>query len=244
LLGSSLGRPLSRAVRRISVFHLLHQDYDMNRLLLTASALMNRVLLTASALMMFVFAGVAQDKKDERKGTVFFPLQKGVKWVYVSKSAGNELEVSSEITDVKEAKKAGGRPVITVSSMIGARKVWEEQYSSNETGYYQHTFSGQKLETPILAVKYPLKEGMKWSEKGKIQGAEFTVDFECKKKEEVTVAAGKFKAFPVEVVIKSGGETSRITNWYAEGVGAVKVQTDVDGRIITQELKHFTPVAK
>ena len=31
------------------------------------------------------------------------------------------------------------------------------------------------------------------------------------------------------------------TTWYAAGVGVVKLQVEVGGRTVTQELKSFTP---
>ena len=48
------------------------------------------------------------------------------------------------------------------------------------------------------------------------------------------VPAGKYRTIRVEVVLEqSGGETKKVTHWYATGIGLIK-----EG---AHELKEFTP---
>jgi hypothetical protein len=54
------------------------------------------------------------------------------------------------------------------------------------------------------------------------------------KQEEVEVPAGKNQASGVEVVLEpSGGETKKVTYWYAAGIGLIKYERN--------ELQEFIP---
>lgn len=199
---------------------------------------MRRTLFATLLVVVTTGLVAAQDKKDDKKATNLYPLTKGTKWEYELNAGGQKLEASQEVTDVGEAKK-GERAVSTIASNIAGQKLTEEM-SSDDKGVYRHAMNGEKLETPVQAIKYPAKAGTKWSEKIKIQGQTVDASFEQKDAEKVKVPAGEYTAFPVEMVIKAMGQTITATNWYADGVGIVKQEMNLGQISVVMELKKFT----
>ena len=203
---------------------------------------MTRTLLAAALVLFTAACGFAQDKKeekkDDKKAANLQPLAKGTKWEFTVKVGDKEMDGIQEVTEVSEPKK-GERAIATIATSVGGQKLSEEM-SADEKGVYRHAMQGQKLETPIAAIKYPAKAGTKWSEKLKMMGQEVEADFEMKKEEKVKVAAGEYTAVPVEMTIKAGGQTITATNWYADGVGLVKQEMDLGAFKMSMELKKFT----
>jgi hypothetical protein len=199
---------------------------------------MLRHALAGLFVVVFAAVGVSQEKKDDKKAMNLYPLAKGTKCEYTLTVTGRELDVTIEVTEVSEPKK-GERAIATLVTKVGDRSS-TEYFSADDKGVYQHAMQGQKLETPIVAVKYPVKDGTKWTEKMKQMGIELEAEFEQKKAEEVKVPAGKYTAYPVVMTIKTNGRTYTETKWYAEGVGIVKweIETGGDKRLV--ELKKFT----
>jgi phage pi2 protein 07 len=215
---------------------------------------MPRTLLAAALVLFTAAVGFAQDKKDEKKedkkeekkddkkddkkGANLYPLAKGTKWEFTVQVMGNELEATQEVTEVSEPKK-GERAIATIATSVGGQNLTEEM-SADDKAVYRHAMQGQKLDTPIVAIKYPVKAGTKWTEKLKMMGQDVEADFETKKEEKVKVAAGEYTAVPVEMTIKVGGQTVTATNWYADGVGIVKQEMDLGAFKMTMELKKYT----
>ncbi len=190
-------------------------------------------LFTLAVAVLFAAVGFAEDKKpekkeekkDDKKAMNLYPLAKGTKWEGTLTIDGRELDMTIEVTEVSEPKK-GERAIATLVTKFGDRSSTED-FSADDKGVYQHALQGQKLETPIVAVKYPVKDGTKWTEKMKQMGIELEAEFEQKKAEEVKVPAGKYTAYPVVMTIKTNGRTYTETKWYAEGVGIVKQEIDL-----------------
>ncbi|MEO2091179.1 MAG: hypothetical protein ABGY75_17085 [Gemmataceae bacterium] len=199
-----------------------------------------RRTLFAAAVVVWAAAGViAQDKKDV-KAPNLYPLAKGTKWEYEVNANGQKLEASQEVTDVAEAKEKGKAAIATLSTTVGPQKLTEEM-SADDKGVYRHSMQGQKLSTPVTALKYPVKEGDKWDAKIALAGQEADATFETKKAEKVKVAAGEYTATPVEMNIQAMGQTIKATNWYADGVGIIKQEMTLPmGITVTMELKKFT----
>lgn len=192
-------------------------------------------LLTVPALVVLTTAALtAQDKKPLN----LYPLAKGTTWEYELNAGGQKLEAKQEVTEVAKAEE-GKRAVSTIASDVAGQKLTEEM-SSDDKGVYRHAMNGQKLEAPISAIKYPAKAGTKWTENIKIMGQEVEANFEQKEAEKVKVPAGEYTAYPVEMVIKTMGQTINATNWYADGVGIVKQEMNLGALSVTMELKKFT----
>lgn len=203
-----------------------------------------RRTLFAAAVVVFAAAGVtAQDKKDV-KAPNLYPLAKGTKWEYEVNAGGQKLDASQEVTEVADAKEKGKAAVSTISTNITTpmgKQTLTEEMSADDKGVYRHSMQGQKLSTPVTAIKYPVKEGDKWDAKIALAGQEADATFETKKAEKVKVAAGEYTATPVEMNIKAMGQDIKATNWYAEGVGIIKQEMTLPmGITVTMELKKFT----
>ena len=179
-----------------------------------------------------------QEKKTDTKKLNLYPLAKGTKWEYEVSVMGQKLEATQEITDVSKPKE-GERAISTISSNVAGQMITEEM-SADDKAIYRHAMNGQKLETPIIAIKYPHKSGAKWTEKLKFMGADVEADFEAKETEKVKVAAGEYNAYPILMTIKVMGQTVNATNWYADGVGIVKQQMEIGPLNVIMELKKFT----
>lgn len=200
---------------------------------------MPRLTLAVLLVVASAAVGFAQEKKDDMRAMNLHPLTKGTKWEGTLTVNGKELDATTEVTEVSEPKK-GARAVATLTTKID-KQVTTEEMSADEKGVYRHGMQGQKFETPIFAIKYPVKEGTKWTEKLMMMGTEVEADFEQLKAEEVKVPAGKFTAYPVAMTIKADGQTITATNWYVDGVGMVKQEMEVGGIKLSAELKKFTP---
>jgi hypothetical protein len=203
-----------------------------------------RRTLFAAVLVVWAAAGVtAQDKKDV-KAPNLYPLAKGTKWEYEVNAGGQKMDATQEVTDVAEAKEKGKPAISTIATNISTpmgKQSLTEEMSADDKGVYRHSMQGQKLSTPVTAIKYPAKEGDKWDAKIAMAGQEADATFEMKKAEKVKVAAGEYTAQPVEMLIKVMGQEIKATNWYADGVGIIKQEMALPGgATVTMELKKFT----
>lgn len=210
-----------------------------------------RRTLFAAVLVVWAAAGVTAQAEpakkvvsNDQKASNLYPLVKGTKWEYEVNAAGQKMDATQEVTDVAEAKEKGKAAIATLSTNIttpmGKQSLTEEM-SADDKGVYRHSMQGQKLATPVTALKYPVKEGDKWDAKIALAGQEADATFETKKVEKVKVAAGEYTAQPVEMTIQTMGQTIKATNWYADGVGIIKQEMALPGgQTVTMELKKFT----
>jgi hypothetical protein len=174
---------------------------------------------------------------DEPKKGDFYPVAKGSKWEYQVDLGGQKIEATSEVTKF-ETK--GGKSFATAEVNVAGQTITEE-VSVDDKGVYKHTFQGMNVDKPMTVLKYPLKAGTTWTEKGSVGGMEIEAKYTIKEPEKVTVPAGTYeKAVPVEMNIQVAGQAINATVWYAEGVGAVKQNVEVGGTKIALELKKFT----
>lgn len=198
-----------------------------------------RRTLFAAVLVVWAAGVTAQDKKDV-KAPNLYPLAKGTKWEYEVTFGGQKMEASQEVTDVTVPMEKGKPAISTLSTNVAGNKLTEEM-SADDKGVYRHSMQGQKLATPVTAIKYPVKDGDKWDAKIAIMGEEADASFEMKKAEKVKVAAGEYTAQPVEMTIQTKGQTIKATNWYADGVGIIKQEMALPGgQTVTMELKKYT----
>jgi hypothetical protein len=199
-----------------------------------------RVLLAAFLIgACFVGSAVpAPRAKDAPAAPDYYPAVVGTVWVY-DMDNGNGQQVR-RISDVEE--KDGAR-VVSIEERGTTGWFRMERAIVSTSGVRIVEFGGFPVE-PYYSLKYPLKAGDTWDYErpslGGVRGCSGTVT--VLGEEEVKVPAGKFKAVKLERVIKTeGGEKlakpEKITVWFAEGVGRVKVS---DSRGCELELKSFT----
>jgi hypothetical protein len=87
---------------------------------------------------------------------------------------------------------------------------------------------------PLLRFPLPLLPGMEWKWEGneysngdtnkvKITGKVLNTEF-------VTTKAGRFEAIKLESLVEgSGNSKNRVTEWYAKGIGLIKVKIIIEG---------------
>ena len=178
----------------------------------------------------------AEDKKDDAKLDLF-PLAKGTKWEYSATADGVVKDLVQDVTEIAPGKK-GERDLVTVESIIDGAK-FAEEFSADDKAVYRHAMQGLKLETPMPMVQYPHKVGAKWKAAIKIGTDEAEASFEAMKAEEIAVAAGKYTAHPIVMVVDIKGKKIISKNWYADGVGMVKQEVDFGEKKVVLELKKF-----
>jgi hypothetical protein len=174
---------------------------------------------------------VADDKKPD-----YYPLAKGNKWEYRLVVNGAKVDVSAEVI-ASESK--DGRRSATVESKAGA-VTSKEELASDEKGVYRNSFNGVPTDKPVTIIKYPTTQET-WKEKFKIMGMELSASTTARAVAEVKVAAGTYKALPVEVVAEIAGQKIIATTWYADGVGIVKQAAKFGELEVEMELTKFTP---
>ncbi len=94
---------------------------------------------------------------------------------------------------------------------------------------------------PLCILQTPFTPGAKWRAAANVAGQATDVTFVAKETEEVEVPAGKYKAARVEGDGKVAGTDTKITYWFAPGVGIVKLKYQLAGGEAVLELKSFTP---
>jgi hypothetical protein len=155
-----------------------------------------------------------------------FPTSVGTTWVYECAS-GSATIVISDVTVQDGAK------LVTTEWVgeNGARTPHMVTRVSTE-GVFLVSESGEKYDEPWCIVKLPHRAGQEWETR--VRGRGFKIDgkMTAAPMQKVRVPAGEFTAAPVEwEVSPNSGKT---TNWYAHGVGLVRLNEQM-------KLKSFTP---
>jgi hypothetical protein len=156
----------------------------------------------------------------------FFPLRVGDSWTYRnSESGGYTWKVLSE------EPQEGGPPryvvefrseviILNIFSKAGG---WVLFHSES---YPEHEGLKATYEPPKQYLPNPLVAGQKWEWTGKDPTQmERHESSRVAGFENVTVAAGKFRAMKIVSEVSGGAIPMTKTFWYAEGVGLVKTTT-------------------
>jgi hypothetical protein len=176
-----------------------------------------------------------------RDQTLYYPTQKGTRWVYEGSTPYTLV-----ITGAEKDEKNG-------ATIITTAHVWPDRKQQQPQKHQKLAVSGRGVlwledingafDTPVWLLKSAARAREEWAfttsgpaianTKGVVRVGGY---------EDVETGAGKFSAVRIErevtVVIKEKGTHSyRETNWYAPGVGMVKWTS---GRS-WDELKSFTP---
>ncbi|QEL18635.1 TapB family protein [Limnoglobus roseus] len=167
----------------------------------------------------------------------FYPTAVGTKWVY-------RQEKREWMDEITAAEQRDAVTTLTVRRTEG-KALSEDIFSVSADGVTWVTTDKFPIEARIL--KLPLATGDQWSVDPPVvrgirnEPGEYTVGTA----EDVTVPAGKFRAYPVQFVEaerngkKPKESGTKNTHWYAPGVGLVKFRNEKPELI--RELKSFTP---
>ena len=191
------------------------------------------------ALLVAIGGAVADDPKPEAEH-LYFSVKEGAKWVREVQAGEKAFAVTEKVTQV-EAK--DGRYRVTVEAVEdgGRGKPRSIVFVVSAKGLAR--VSNRDAEgTPLPLLKLGLKEGEHWTAEqagpgGVIGKATYTVG----KTEQVTVPAGKYTAIRIDTEIDFGMRTMKMTNWYAPGVGTVKLEVVTGDWKQTTLLKSFDP---
>lgn len=195
---------------------------------------MPRVLL--ALLFLPLVAVSAPVPKSVKAPATYMPTTVGTKWVYEARSGKSVIESTEDVTAVLEKD---GVYALTVRRSV-------KHFQRSDVVYVSGSglLTRPKVGCEPVPVFDPLRKvGDTWCVDGFDEWikSDTTSYFTMGAEEEITVTAGTFRAIPVtEEVYSKGNRRCKITNWYAPGVGKVKVE-DEDPSSFTQILKEFTP---
>jgi len=187
-------------------------------LILAAIALANLALGPGAA---------AAKPKPAKTEADYFPLRVGDSWTYRNtEEGGYTLKVLSE-------EPQEGRPVryvvelrsgVIIQNVYSKAGGWVLFHSES---YPEHEGLKATYEPPKQYLPNPLVAGQKWEWTGKDPTqVEHHENSRVVGFENITVAAGKFRAVKVVSEVGGGGAPMTKTSWYADGVGLVKSTTE------------------
>jgi len=194
--------------------------------------------MTRTLLAVVCAAGAdAPAATQDPKKPDYAALAKGNRWEYRFTANGQTLDATAEVTDVVVRD---GRRVVRSEVRIGGVSFTEER-TTDDRGVYLHGVHNRTLDPPRTVLRFPVKAGDTWTEKYKDGDTPTEARSTVGDPETVTVPAGKFRAVPVETVIRTAASRNTSTTWYVDGIGVVKMTASLDQQPITVELVKFTP---
>jgi hypothetical protein len=193
-------------------------------------------------LTIFFLTWSAVAQKSESPAADYFPLRVGDSWTY--RSTVGSTEHSQKV--LSETKQADGTIRYEVEKLAGAKVLmsfskadgWVLLHSER---YAEHEGLEAKYEPAKQYLKNPLVDSAQWGWTGKdYTQTDLEEDNQVTGPEDVTVAAGKFRA--MKVVTKVAGTTAPLTRttWYADGVGLIKSVSEAVGIKYGWELKDYS----
>ncbi len=199
---------------------------------------MSRLLvLLSAAVVPFAVAPAAPVPPEAKKPGLYFPTKVGTKLVYQAEGEKHErVEVVMEVEDKDGAK------IVTMGFLSRGKVEPHNVVSVSDKGLCIVDTNVSDLDEPMWLLKLPHKDGNKWdfviapAAIGKWKGTAVASG-----PDKVEVPAGKFEAIRVELDITFAGDRTRITTWYAPGVGNVKEIHKSEFNERVEVLKSFTP---
>jgi hypothetical protein len=185
------------------------------------------VALVIAVIALTASAPATQVPEGTRQPPLYFPVQKGARWVYEDtelwfKESGPHGEYSEVVTDVSDG--ARGAKVVTVARVeAGGKTGVTRSYEVSTTGVFGLPERGALSTRPFCYLKLPHKAGQTWD------------SFVAHGPEKLKVPAGEFEVIRVEWRYYDGPLD---VTYYAPGVGPVK---KVWQQSQISVLKSFTP---
>jgi len=187
-------------------------------------------------------AGSAGAEEAKPAAADFFPLRVDYSWTYRNTSDDSKFTLKV----LKETKQEDGSIRYLVEMLAG---VQIHRYFSKPEGwvllhfeqYPEHPGLEAKYEPPKKYLQNPLVPGFKWQWNGKDHTQqEFSEDNTVAEFEEVTVAAGKFRAMKLVSYVTGASSPMTRTFWYADGVGLIKTTTEAKTMQYGSELVDYS----
>ena len=161
----------------------------------------------------------------------------GNEWNYESTYFG---KTRKRVHKIIETRDVDGVKCYVVETSEDGKAIQLNHYHVDEKGVanYLRIFPGKdtrlKFNPPQVTLSLPLTAGKSWEWKGKFNGMnDGTFNFNAETMEDVSVPAGKFKAFKVVMkgILEIGGgkkAETEMTQWYAQDVGLVKTEAFIN----------------
>ena len=182
-------------------------------------------------LVLLTPAVAAPVPKAVKKPAAYFPLRFGDKWEFVD---GKE-SVTEEVSGVTPHDDGSFTAVVKLTG--GGGHSIEYKVDADAVG--RSKMASNTLDPPLRMVPTVMKAGDEWDTKFRYGSSDWHYRLTVGEAEDVTVPAGKFRAVPVTCKRLNGDRVvETIIDWYADGVGLVKVRHD-DGTV--KELVKYTP---
>ena len=188
--------------------------------------MLTAIVLATLALGSSAMAGKPKPKPTKTEAD-YFPLRIGDSWTYRNtEEGGYTFRVLSE-----QPQEAGPvRYIVELRSGVIIQKIFSKAAGwvlFHAESYPEHEGLQATYEPPKQYLPNPLVAGQKWEWGGKDPTQ---VDHHEKSRvvgfENVTVAAGKFRAMKVVSEVSSGAAPMTKTSWYVDRVGLVKSTTE------------------
>jgi hypothetical protein len=164
-------------------------------------------------------------------GAYALPLGRGFSWDYALSGGG------SEVREVLHASVgAQGEPEFELG-IRGSSQAGTLSLRVSKDGVLLVGANRAPFDAPLVYVPHPLFTDGSWTQ----EGPGWKVEYQGVRVEKVQCPAGIFD-FCVRVEVRGtrlGGPVDE-TLWYARGVGLVKRETKVDGRVETAQLRKYT----
>lgn len=186
-----------------------------------------RPLSPITIVILFLALTAFRAKPKEPKATAdYFPLRVGDSWTYRNTEEGG---YTWKVLNEEPQEGGPARYVVEFRSGVIIQNVFSKTDGwvlFHAESYPEHEGLKASYEPPKRYLPNPLVAGQKWEWSGKdptqVEHRESNrvVGFE-----NVTVAAGKFRAMKVVSEVSGSSAPMTKTSWYAAGVGLVKTTT-------------------
>lgn len=182
--------------------------------------------------------------QDPKPAPPFLQLKEGAVWTYATGSGEGKVKVTGR-------EKIGEVETFVLTTEISGSTTEKEFIAVDASGLRMYRqASGDRVidyPQPFLRLKLPPVKGETWEWKGEIGKEKATVVYTNDGEEEVSVPAGKYKAWKVSAVMEIGGVKHTGANWFAPGVGVVRQESKFESggkkHESVIELKSFEPGA-
>lgn len=179
------------------------------------------------------------------------PTGEGTTWEYESTETLTGAEPVRSVVTVRAGKQLlDGKEVVKLETLSGNTISKTELVSVNENGIMCVARSGKdgkiaKLNPPEPIIVAPLKVGAAWDSNGEVAGIKMRQHFTVVGEENVTVPAGRFRAFHLQCE-DSSLMSIKLDRWFVPGTGFVKETAVIRGpgvlQRVTLELSKLTEV--
>ncbi|HWM25635.1 MAG TPA: hypothetical protein VNP98_12495 [Chthoniobacterales bacterium] len=185
------------------------------------------------------------------RAEALLPTGEGTTWEYDSTETLTGAAPVRSVVTVRAGKQLfDGKEVVKLETLSGNAVSKTELVSVNENGVMCLARSGKdgkiaKLNPPEPVIVGPLKVGAAWDSSGEVAGIKMRQHFTVVGEENVTVPAGRFRAFHLQCE-DSSLMSIKLDRWFVPGTGFVKETAVLRGpgvlQRITLELNKMTEV--